>query len=122
MQARHNGLGLLDGLVVHGNGLGANVQPQEALGHTGVHVTILDLAILTELGGADKVHRQDELHTLLLGLLLDFRHQLGTLLIVEGGTNLNTGLLDESESHATANDHDVHLKRVLDRIKANSER
>mmetsp|Transcript_57454 Transcript_57454/g.136803 ORF Transcript_57454/g.136803 Transcript_57454/m.136803 type:complete len:431 (-) Transcript_57454:58-1350(-) len=107
----NDGLGLSHRLGVALNGGGAAVQAHEALRDAlrQLHA-FFDLAILAELGGASEVHRQDDLHIQLLGLLKDLGHDFGALLVVQRGANGHAVLnLQEGVRHAAANDHLVHL-------------
>mmetsp|Transcript_57446 Transcript_57446/g.136768 ORF Transcript_57446/g.136768 Transcript_57446/m.136768 type:complete len:436 (-) Transcript_57446:19-1326(-) len=114
----NDGLGLSHRLGVALNGGGAAVQAHEALGDSGRQRGRLDLSVLAELGGANKVRGQHDLHALGLRLLHDLRHDLRALLVEEGVADAHAVQdLDEGEGHAAADDHGIHLvKHVLDEL------
>mmetsp|Transcript_57453 Transcript_57453/g.136798 ORF Transcript_57453/g.136798 Transcript_57453/m.136798 type:complete len:350 (-) Transcript_57453:268-1317(-) len=114
----NDGLGLSHRLGVALNGGGAAVQAHEALGDSGRQRGRLDLSVLAELGGANKVRGQHDLHALGLRLLHDLRHDLRALLVEEGVADAHAVQdLDEGEGHAAADDHGIHLvQHVLDKL------
>mmetsp|Transcript_73746 Transcript_73746/g.118963 ORF Transcript_73746/g.118963 Transcript_73746/m.118963 type:complete len:348 (-) Transcript_73746:759-1802(-) len=111
-----DGLRLGDAGRIQGDGLRAAIEAHEARRNALAQFGLPDLTILTKLRGDDKVHWQHDLHTFCLCLLHDLRHQLGSFLIEERVTNLNTIYdLDESEGHAATDHHAVDLvQHVLD--------
>mmetsp|Transcript_89931 Transcript_89931/g.279911 ORF Transcript_89931/g.279911 Transcript_89931/m.279911 type:complete len:410 (-) Transcript_89931:11-1240(-) len=105
-----DGLGLINGLLVHLHGLLAAVQAHEAVGDALLLRGGLDLPVLPKLGGDGEIHGEHDLHAQLLGLLHDVRHDLRALLVVEGRADSHAiGDLEEGVGHAAANDHLVHL-------------
>ena len=96
--------------------LGAAVQAHEAIRDALLLGGGLDLAVLAELGRDDEVDREDELDALRLGLLQDVGHDLGALLVVEGGADGHAVLdLEEGVGHAAADDDlvDLHSCHIL---------
>lgn len=109
-----DGLGLSDGLLVELDGLLTAVKSLPAVGDTVLVGGVASVGVLVELVGGDVVDGEDELDTLLLGLLDKVADSLGTGLIEEGVSDGDVleGFL-EGESHTTADDEGVDLVKEI---------
>ena len=96
------------------NGLGADVHAHAVIGDLhGVHQ--LGLGVGGELGSAQSVHRQQELHTLGLGLVHHLLAVIQAVLLQQRGTHAAAHRLDKGIGHTAADDDGVgDVQQVVD--------
>jgi len=106
----NNGLGGQHNLGKLLLGLLSNVQAEPAIGNTLLVSGMADFGVLVKLVRGDIVHGKMQGHPLVLGLLHNLLHNLGSLGIKEGRSDVHSlDHLLEGEGHASPNDERVDL-------------